>query len=47
MKGVVFALQTLGALQVCWALDNGLALVLPMGINTWNVGALKLSTATG
>ena len=37
----MLALHTLSALQVCWALDNGLALAPPMGINTWNVGALK------
>lgn len=41
MRGVVLALHTLSALQVCWALDNGLALAPPMGINTWNVGARK------
>ena len=41
MRGVVLALHTLSALQICWALDNGLALAPPMGINTWNVGALK------
>ena len=35
MRAALLAL--LAAMHNCWALDNGLALRPPMGVNTWNV----------
>ena len=35
MRAALLAL--LAALHSCWALDDGLALQPPLGLNTWNV----------
>ena len=41
MRAALLAL--LAALHSCWALDDGLALRPPLGINTWNVSMHNLS----
>ena len=44
MRAALLAL--LAALHSCWALDDGLALRPPLGINTWNVSMHNLSLFT-